>query len=51
MERNISTKTVKASISKPNDNPTPGDKTLGLDPEIRFYGIIDDGKTDEGEES
>ena len=31
--------------------PTTGDKSLGLEPAIIFYGIEDGGKTEEGEES
>ena len=50
MSKTISKKIfVKASSSKPSGKPLPGDKTLGLDPEIRFYAIEDDGKTEEGQ--
>ena len=39
---------VKASASKPMYKPPPGDKTSGIDQEIRFYNIEDVDKT-EGE--
>ena len=32
-------KTVKSSISKPNGKPPPGNKTLGLESDNRFYEI------------
>ena len=38
-------KYTKASISKPNGKPLPGDKTLGIDPYICFYEIEDGNKT------
>ena len=44
-------KIVKASIANPNGKSTPGDKILGLDPDIQFYEIEDDGKNQEGEYS
>ena len=40
---------VKASAAKPSGKPLPGDKTPGLEPEIRFYELEDDGNTEEGE--
>ena len=43
--------TVKASITKRNGNPLPGDKTLELEPDILFYEIKDSDKTKEGEEA
>ena len=42
---------VKASAAKPSGKPPSRDKTLGVDPEIRFYAIEDGGETEEGEES
>ena len=40
MEKTISNiSPAKALTSKPSGKPLPGDKTLGLDPEIRFYKI------------
>ena len=42
MEKTISKKiSVEDSASKPLVKPTPGDKTLGLEIEIRFYAIED----------
>ena len=40
---------VKASESKTSVKPLPGDKTLGLEPEIRFYKLEDGDDTAEGE--
>ena len=52
MTKTISKKRyVKDSTSKPSGKPAPGDKTFGLEPEIRFYDIEDGGETEEGEES
>ena len=50
---NIITKkiSVKASTAKPSGKPLSEDKTLGLDPDIRFYNIEDGDDTAEGEES
>ena len=42
---------VKASATKLLNKPPPGDKTLGIDPEIRFYKLEDGGDTEEVEES
>ena len=42
---------VKASAAKPSGEPSPGDKTLGLEPVIRFYAIEDVDETEEGEEA
>ena len=42
---------VKASAAKPLGKPLPGDKILGLDPEICFYAIEDGDDTEEGKES
>ena len=36
-------------MSKPLVKPPPGDKTLGLQIDIRFYEIEDSDKTEEGE--
>ena len=49
MASNIILKTVKASTAKPDNTPPPGDKTLGIEPDIRFYEIEDSDKTEEGE--
>ena len=46
MERAISLKIVKVSTPKPNIKPLPGDKTLGFDPDIRFYEIEDGDHTE-----
>ena len=52
MARSISKKnTVKASIYKPLGKPPPGDKTIGTDPDIRFYEIEDVNNTGGVEES
>ena len=51
MARTISIKTVKASTSKPNRKPPPGDKTIGLETAIRFYEIEYGNKTKKLEES
>ena len=40
-------KTIKASTDKPNSKPPPGDKTLGIEPVVRFY-EIEDGDNTEG---
>ena len=32
---------VKASAAKPLDKPPPRDKTMGIEPEIRFYELED----------
>ena len=40
-------RSAKASASKPFGKPPPGDKTLGIDPEIRFYAIEDGYETEE----
>ena len=41
---------VKVSTSKPLGKPNSGDKTLGLDPFIRFYELEGSNRTNEGEE-
>ena len=41
----------KASTAKPLGKPPPGDKSLGLDPAIRFYLIENSDKSEEGEEA
>ena len=52
MEKTISKKSsVKASATNPSGKPPPGDKTIGLDPEIRFYAIEDSDDTEEGEQA
>ena len=53
MARSISMKMkkLKASTSKPNVKPPPGDESLGLEPVIGFYEIEEGGNTEEGEES
>ena len=50
IEKYTSLKLTKASPSKPNDKPPPGDKTLRIKPDIRFYEIEDGNNTEEGEE-
>ena len=50
MTRIIVLKTVKASTSKPNRNPPPGDLTFSIDPDILFYKIEDGDNTEEGED-
>ena len=47
----IKMKIVKASTSKRNGKPPPGDKSLGIDSSIRFYEIEDSDNTEEAEES
>ena len=42
---------VKASESKPLGKPPPGDKTFGIDTDIRFCAIEYGDETEEGEES
>ena len=51
MTKTVSLKPVKASAANNNGKPPPGDKTLGVDPDIRFYEIEDGDKTEEVEES
>ena len=47
MGKTTSKKTsVKTSSENPLVNPPPGDKTLGLDPEILFY-TLEDGDDNE----
>ena len=41
-------KTVKASTSKPNGKPPPGDKSLRVEIDIPFYEIEGIDKTEEG---
>ena len=42
---------VKASADKPTGMPLPGDKTLGIEPEIFLYTLEDGDETSEGEEA
>ena len=42
---------VKSSKAKPLGKPPPGDKTMGLEPEICFYKLEDGNDNTEGEES
>ena len=52
MAKSISKRnSATASIANTLGKPIPGDKTLGLEPYIRFYEIEDVDKTEEGEES
>ena len=52
MEKTFSKKiSVKASAAKTLGKPPPGDKTLGLDLEIRFYALEDSNNTEEVEVS
>ena len=47
MENTISKKIlVKASEAKPLGKPSPGDKNLGVELEIRFYDIEDGDDTE-----
>ena len=39
----------KALIYNPLVNPLHGDKSIGIDPDIHFYEIEDDNKTEEGQ--
>ena len=49
-EKTISKKSsVKYSAAKPLGKPLPGYKTLGLDPNTRFYSIEHVDETEEGE--
>ena len=41
----------KASTAKPSGKLPPGDKTCGLEPDIRFYEIEDGDVTEKGEEA
>ena len=52
MAKTISKKSsVKATSENSLGKPPPGDKTLGLETETRFYAIEDGNDTEEGEES
>ena len=52
MAKTISKKiSVKASSSNPLGKPLPGDKTFGIEIEIRLYDIEDCDETEEGEEA
>ena len=52
MEKTISKKiSVKASAAKPLGKPPPGDKTLGIEPVVRFHAIEDCDNTEEVEEA
>ena len=51
MAKTVSLKLGKTSTDKPNGNPPPGDKTLGIGTAIRCYEIEDINKTEYGEES
>ena len=47
MTKTISKKSsVEDSAAKPLGKPLPGDKTLGIDPSIRFYSIEDGDDTE-----
>ena len=47
MAKTISKKSsVKASSEKPSGKPLPGDKTFGIEPDIRFYAIEDRDNTE-----
>ena len=46
MERTINLKTFKFSTANINSKPLPGDKTLGIEPAIRFNEIKDSDKTE-----
>ena len=49
MANTISKKSyVKASAAKTLGKLPPGDKNLGVDPEIRFYAIEEGDETEEG---
>ena len=49
MAKTISKKiSVKASAAKPLDKPLPGDKTLGLEPAVRFYKVEEGDENSEG---
>ena len=45
MDKTIS---KKRSVKDSTEKPPPGDKTFGLDPEIRFYAIEDGDETGNG---
>ena len=52
MEKSISKKSsVKVSAAKPSGKPPTGDKTWGIDPDIRFYDIEDGDETEKSEEA
>ena len=52
MAKTISKKiSVKASAAKPPGNPPTGDKTFGIEPDIRFYAIEDGHETEKREEA
>ena len=52
MEKSISKKSsFKASAAKPSGKPPPGDKTWGIDLDIRFYDIEDGYETEKPEEA
>ena len=40
---------IEASTAKPLGKPPPGDKTLGIYPDIHFYELEYDDNTEEGE--
>ena len=50
MESTVSMKTLKASTAKTNGRPPPGDKSLGIEPDILLYEIEDGDKNEESEE-
>ena len=51
MDKIISKKiSVKDSASKPLGKTPPGDKTFGIDPDIRFYAIEDGYEKEKREE-
>ena len=47
---NSKRKAVNYSTDKPNSKPPPGDKSLGIDPDIRFYKTEDGYLTEEVQE-
>ena len=51
MAKTVSLKPTKASTANPNVKTTLGDKTLDIDPAIRFYEIEDRDNTEEREEA
>ena len=47
MDKTIS---KKISVKDSTEKPPPGDKNVGLDPDIRFYAIEDGDDTGKGQE-
>ena len=51
MSKTINKKiSVKTSEDKPSGKPLPGNKTLVIEPVVRFHAIKDSENTEEGEE-